>query len=509
MAGDESLGDFLAHLRGAGDFDSEGGFSIDLHKAIERLESVALVRPDFYFRHIAASAIASGATRVRARSSGREVCFEHNGQAMDFETMQAIFPSLFMTPLKARSYLRELAVGLHGARMAGLNPVVLESWTGTEGARLKLVGGKLEISPLKTPPRWAANGVTCSVTVKEPKAFMDYFLVNQKPPKEPDWRHLRYAPIPIDVNGQICNQPFEPQDPLLLLGLRGTDESLPTVALPEGSPMAEIELPLNGCLYLTRWEGDPVNLVVHGIDYPCRLDLGLAGTAGIIYCNEFQRDASLLGVVENEFLELLRSRLAQELARAVVRSRTPSLDSALIAHFRQAVGSGLVSAHEVSSQGGIKAFKTTDGPMTLGELEDSYRECGFLCVDDHSRYRPPPPALVVTVEDWCRELLQTRFACWVELKTLRGLYFAVEAKERALVGIPFAFRHEMGVVFAHLRLPATPFLRPARLLLVSKGRVFKESWLSDQPRGLEVVFEMGPHRHLSVSRFLGQVLAEE
>ncbi|MGE0489304.1 MAG: hypothetical protein AB7S38_08835 [Vulcanimicrobiota bacterium] len=531
MGGEESLDLFLAQLRGAGEVDSEGGFSIDLRKAIARLDSIQIARPDLYFRHLVAAGIASAATWVRVQTRGRRVCIEHDGQPLSFETMQEIFPSLFMSPLKARAYLRELAVGLHGARMAGLTSLVLESWSGGEGARLQVAGCRLEIRPLKTQPKWQNAGATCSVTLKDPRALMDYLFVNPYAPKEPDWRQLRYAAVPIEVNGSLCNALPTLEDPVLVVALRGTDGTLPEVPLDEQVQSARVDLPISGYLYLDQsprvrlqgigpldlqlgghlyLEGGPgstIHIVIHGIDYPCRMDLQLPGSAGLIYCNEVLRDASLSGVVQNEFFETLRQRLARELARAIVRLAQTTDNSALVDCFRQAVA-GLVEPDEVSQQSGIQAFDTSSGPRSLRELAASYQQHRFLVAGDGSDYRPPFSALVVAVDDWCRHLLETRFAGWVDIRTLRLLYAGSEPRDEPLAGVPFAFAHQLGTVFAHLRLPATPFLRPARLLLVSKGQVIKQSWLAGQPRGLELVFEVGAHRQVAIEGFLHQVLSQ-
>ncbi|MBI3926845.1 MAG: hypothetical protein HY319_15015 [Armatimonadetes bacterium] len=127
-----------------------------------------LTEPKTYFRHVVGSAVAGGASFVRMHTRPSEGGFEYDGRCLTVRLLEELFPSLFTTQEDLeRAFLRELAVGLYGARGLGLKSVLLESWDGDQGARIRLTDTWLEIAPVYDQPSWVAGEPRNRILVQE------------------------------------------------------------------------------------------------------------------------------------------------------------------------------------------------------------------------------------------------------------------------------------------------------------------------------------------------------
>ncbi|MBI3926495.1 MAG: hypothetical protein HY319_13220 [Armatimonadetes bacterium] len=333
------LDSFLEELGGGGTIHSAGAvFSLDPTRALEKMQDFALADPETYFQHVVASAVAGGATFVHVRTHPSSVSFRYDGRPLTPTAMHDLFASLFVSPRDPdRAFLRELAVGLCGARRLELGHVTVESWSGTEGARLSLTDGRADIE-------WLAGGgetreEVTEVLLRAPPTgralvrALQSFLTSSQPASP--WGSLRWAPAAIRVDGRPIAS--HPDDLVALYRLQG------------GEPMAEVPAAcvLEGrhpeaysALVMVTGEENAVTeltVVVHGMvrgTFP--VQFGYPGIRVAAYAAHLTLDASRSSVVQDEVLEALKERLRAQVHRAVL-SLAGSVRSGQVPAIRQMI----------------------------------------------------------------------------------------------------------------------------------------------------------------------------
>ncbi|MCA9794532.1 MAG: hypothetical protein KC910_22140, partial [Candidatus Eremiobacteraeota bacterium] len=110
----------LGELQGAGNLDSSGVFTVDVRKALPKLERFQLPRPEFGMLKVVQSAVAAGATRVSVEVSPATFSLAHDGQPPLPEELEGLLGYLMApdTPSHRRS-LRDLAIGVNTALARG------------------------------------------------------------------------------------------------------------------------------------------------------------------------------------------------------------------------------------------------------------------------------------------------------------------------------------------------------------------------------------------------------
>ena len=104
----------LEGLRSVGELDSSGTFTVDLAKALPKLEKFQLPKPHFGLLKIIQSAVVSGATTVLTSFTTASIRIEHNGIPPTPEEMKNILSYLMSAdhPTHERA-LRDLAIGIN------------------------------------------------------------------------------------------------------------------------------------------------------------------------------------------------------------------------------------------------------------------------------------------------------------------------------------------------------------------------------------------------------------
>lgn len=104
----------LDRLRGEGELSSEGVFTVDLTKALPKLEKFQLPEPHFGLLKVIQSAVVSNATRINTSFSSGAIRIEHNGIAPHPSELREILSYLMSPdfPTHQRA-LRDLAIGVN------------------------------------------------------------------------------------------------------------------------------------------------------------------------------------------------------------------------------------------------------------------------------------------------------------------------------------------------------------------------------------------------------------
>lgn len=150
------MSDLLAQLRGEGEVEARGRFSIDTERAREKLRQYQLADPHRYVLLLVESAVQSGAERIEFELDSDDVHMRFRGRAYDPQALQDIYGALFLDPADLdageRAGLRAvqlLAYALNSAM--ALNPrwvrVVSVDDHGN-GARLELRGDEDDVEAI-------------------------------------------------------------------------------------------------------------------------------------------------------------------------------------------------------------------------------------------------------------------------------------------------------------------------------------------------------------------------
>ena len=280
----------IEDLKNEGKIDSSGRFTLDPQRASEKLARYRLSNPHAYILHLAAGAVAAGATRLTFSRSPGGLRFEHDGACPDFDQLTQLLEVLSQSPPPAAPQ-RELAIAVQALR--ALNPSLL-TLTCPSGS-LQLTRRQLSVSP--------SGASDCQVVTISPGGIggkIRQLLQADLPELRLLSEHFLYCPIAVETPQGLVNRlwPFR---------------------VPAWSAR-ETPWPLQSCRVETRqatpwaWAAAqkpfrtdaPHNLeiVIHGRSYLKHEDR-LEGTA-LVYSDTLSRDLTQVKVVEDElYLHML------------------------------------------------------------------------------------------------------------------------------------------------------------------------------------------------------------
>ena len=154
----------LDGLASAGRHDSTGIFTVDLAKALPKLEKFQLPKPHFGLLKIIQSAVVAGATQVLTSFTPASIRIEHNGIPPTPEQMKTILSYLMAPdyPTEERA-LRDLAIGINTTLARGASWVELKVQDGDQWASQRWLS-RQEVEEKKVGA--ASKGMTCCFTMR-------------------------------------------------------------------------------------------------------------------------------------------------------------------------------------------------------------------------------------------------------------------------------------------------------------------------------------------------------
>lgn len=123
----------LDALRSEGELNSSGVFTVDLTRALPKLEKFQLPKPHFGLLKLVQSAVVFGATRLKASFDASEIRIEHNGEVPNSQELRGILNFLMAPDLPTHQRaLRDLAIGINTTLARGARWVEVRVRDGNE-----------------------------------------------------------------------------------------------------------------------------------------------------------------------------------------------------------------------------------------------------------------------------------------------------------------------------------------------------------------------------------------
>lgn len=275
----DELGQLIHELRTSGQHDSSGRFTLDLQRALRKLEQFRLPGRHDYLLSLVAAATLSGARQFSLATGPKQLEVTFDGRPFLFEELEALFPGLLEESTEPR--LRELGVGLHAARAHAPRSVLLESGR----ARLELRNTQVQLEPLREPQAMTRIVITQRFSQSLARWW-------SKTGEEGALLHERccYGPLAVRVDDRLVEPPrasllvchrYEGEEPLRL-AVMGAQESRRTGPFhglcgfaPGGNP-ASLLFVLNGVAYPQPAEGFPPGFCAWISSQAWRRDLSLS-----------------------------------------------------------------------------------------------------------------------------------------------------------------------------------------------------------------------------------------
>lgn len=281
----DGLGELVHELKSSGKLDSSGRFTLDLQRALRKLEEFRLPGPHDYLLCLVAAASLSGARHFSLTTGPKQLEVSFDGRPFQFSELEALFPSLLDEGTDPR--LRELAVGLHAARAQGPVSVQLES--GRSRLELKDTRVVLQAGP--------ASALTRIVIRRRVRYIWDYWKKNLEEEACLLRQRCCYGPLAIHLDGRLVEPPrasllslhrftSEAEEPLRL-GVFGAQESRRVAAF-------------HGVCGLAPGGNDAsLNFIVNGVAYPQPNQGFPPGFCAWISSPAWRRDLSLSALVQD------------------------------------------------------------------------------------------------------------------------------------------------------------------------------------------------------------------
>lgn len=318
-------------------------------EAIEKMGSLLPADPRRYLLSLVAGAIAGGATRVEVVASKAECGLDFDGTIYSRDELKELFANALDGSDPA---LRHLAVGLHAAGNSEGARVMVETWDGKEGGRLRLGDGKQRTEQIAKVP-WRDGVARNRIRIQLAKDWRETVGLGQVPFKGifggteqeplPDEAELvrqecRHAPVTIEINGTAVNEPVDLGPCTVWVHLEA-DEKVPGSELPVAPPQALGERRdssggrFSAVLALGGDEEPAFTAVVHGVSFPVEVPiLEELGVRGVVAAPELtlvddqsavQEDDALdglLGELEEHVMQM-GAQLAQQFGRVPEQER--------------------------------------------------------------------------------------------------------------------------------------------------------------------------------------------
>ncbi len=391
----------FSELRSEGKLDSQGHFTLDVAKALEKMRQFQLQDARLYVLNLVAASVANGARSIQLESSPEGFSLEADGDGYSFEQLSEIFSANFVTNDLNRRALQELAIGLFGTRKLAVKQLLLESWNGEHGARMTILDGKLEIAKLPKSP-FKDETIVTRLSLKEKTTLLDsaYGLlgkVRKQKPSTQEAEYLQglctYSPVHLRLNGEPISQPIPAGAAFVALEFLGpggrkfdlVPELREQVVRSQEGPYAAVLI-----LESRPTPGEQLTVVINGVNFlETELKPAYPNARVVIEADHLRKDFSQSRILRNEELTdllewvnvqldwlaaemLTRSHEHEELVLASLQAR---LYERLPDKQRSREG-GLMLAREMEH---FKMFRLLQaGPISIGALARQYMQHGYL-----------------------------------------------------------------------------------------------------------------------------------
>lgn len=302
----EGLEAYLEELRQAGSLDSQGFFTLEQARALEKLRRYQLGNPETYALALVSSATAAGASRIDIEASTHRFFLRHNGRALSFEELATLFSSLLMSAQRAdQAPSQELATALHSiGRLAPRRTTVVSS-SPHQLSTLIMDAQTLQVSQARESG--FEGHQDCDSTTVEVVGLgrsLKSRMLSLARGSLPEVRHLRQrcqlAPMPIFLGGELLNPKHSPGQVIALLKTPGAD------CLPLQWPTAAVTLEQPGpktseaLLSMAPEIPSTFQLVVRGVAFPSNALQLPPGVQAYVCAPHLLKDLSQSQLVENE-----------------------------------------------------------------------------------------------------------------------------------------------------------------------------------------------------------------
>jgi len=284
----------IEELRAEGKIDSSGRFTLDAHRAGQKLARYRLLNPQAYILHLAASGVAAGASKLSFTLENTGLQFEHDGQCPDFDQLTLLLEILAHSPPPPTAQ-RELAIAVQALRE--LSPRL---------TRLTCPGGQLDLTrrQLSVTPGEASSAFVLHIIAGGIGASFQHFLKTDRADLRLLRQHFLYCPIPLEDPQGLVNRPWPQAGPGW--SARSTPWPLQFHSL-ESRP--EAPWGWAGAVHPSRSESAPnLEIVLHGRSYPKRQER-LQCTA-LVYSDTLATDLSGDKIIEDTLYEEMLESLS-------------------------------------------------------------------------------------------------------------------------------------------------------------------------------------------------------
>lgn len=334
------LEQFLGGLELDGLKESEGGFTIDLEKARDKLERFRLASADHYILSVLASAVCSDSTFLACNFTSGTHRIAFAGRPFSITDLKCLTESLAVGGTGAEPRLRELGLAIQGARGLALKKLELVSGDAQEAVKFSLVGNSVMIQPLEQLPKWMVdshNSTLLNLTIRQPfmvDELSSIFLGVKRVPEANKMLHrfARFAPIKVQLDGESIN--LERLGPWAVAGVLSGHSKTPTFSI-DTKRRHDLEGNQTAGGYLGFDEGPGAWMIVNnGIAYQYPADISAYPTSrAVLYTQSLETDLSGAGLVQNaaftELVEMVNGHLDHLVRQIQSVALTPALRTLL------------------------------------------------------------------------------------------------------------------------------------------------------------------------------------
>lgn len=478
----DGLGELVHGLKSSGRLDSSGRFTLDLQRALRKLEQFRLPGPHDYLLSLVAAATLSRARHFQLTTDPKQLEVSFDGRPFTFAELEALFPSLL--DVEAEPRLRELAVGLHATRAQGPLSVQLESGR----VRLEMKGTQVVVAPL------AETRTSTRIVIRRRlrQTLARYWSQGEAEEARLLRERCCYGPLAIQIDGRLVEPP---RASLLALHRYESVEEEPLRLGVFGAQESRRQGGFHGvCGLAPGGTAAFLNFIVNGVAYPQPGDGFPPGFCAWISSPAWRRDLSLSSLVQDALWQKDLDTLHTSAKHLLVEyaESAPFLDPLIPSLL-------WLLQHESLVAEALPLFALDGGTerATLRELRacrDRYQTFFVRLKELQSSAMPARfpdgTPILYSLDSWSTQYLRRTVAAEVQL--VGGLERPVPVKgPRRLVGERYLA--EVSGPNWHLGLPDRephPYYRLIkyhRTDLVANGRYAAESSSTLIPNGLEAV----------------------
>ncbi|MCX4240334.1 hypothetical protein [Paraliomyxa miuraensis] len=297
-----SIDQVIARARRPGQFQERKRFTVARTRAIEKMRRFALADPHFYVLELIQAAIANGAANIALALHDDHCTMSYIGGGLHEHELGQLFDFLFASKDRTDiGHVRELALGINAALLFRPSRVTVESGNGTHAGTTRMVmhHGAQTIDVGR--PEKALSGTYVHIEGMNRRAALGPWsalrLGGRLRELDAIEERCLASPIPIIVNGTPLFG-YSSQRTPGLFGYRAV------VAIDEGD--------LYGALGIEPSFPNPsLTLLTHGVSIQAKEVQLVQGAqlGGIICYDRLRKTVDHSGIVEDEILEQLWSRL--------------------------------------------------------------------------------------------------------------------------------------------------------------------------------------------------------